>query len=315
LVLDLPQEQLVAAARDSQARLWVDMMSPTPEEADLVLKTAYDFHPLSIEDALTDIHVPKLDNYGRYLFLVFHSIEIGDERMDLHTKELDVFLGNNFLVTIHSRPMYMVDALWNEMHHRESGLADGPVYLLYELLDKQIDRYTPLVDRFEHHLEDLGDVIFTMDGTNKDKEVLNDVLTAKSSALRLWRSLRPQRDLVYQLGWKDFAVVPAEARIYFHDVHDHLVRLSDLAESMRDLSSSTIDTHLALVNNRMNEIMKVLTIISTIFIPLGFLAGVYGMNFQFMPELDDRWAYPTLWVVFIAIAGGMLWWFHRRGWI
>jgi len=315
LVMNLPPAQLLAAAQDNQARLWVDLMAPTADEAELVLEQAYDFHPLSIEDAFSDIHVPKLDNYSRYLFLVFHSIEMGDERMDIHTKELDVFLGNNFLVTVHTQPMHMIDLLWNESHHRDAGLANGPVFVLYELLDRQIDRYTPLIDRFELRLEELGDVIFNLDERSRDQEVLNDVLTAKSSSLRLWRVLRPQRALLHQLAWKDFAVIPADARIYFHDIHDHLVRLSDLAESMRDLASSTIETHLALVNNRMNEVMKVLTIISTIFIPLGFLAGVYGMNFQHMPELDDRWSYPLLWATFIVIAGGMLWWFRRRRWL
>lgn len=315
IVFELSDEQLLVAANDNQGRLWIDLMNPTPEESDLVLRRAYDFHPLSIEDAIGDVHIPKLDNYNRYLFLVFHSFEMGDERMDIHTKELDVFLGNNFLITVHNQPMHMVDTLWNEMHHREHGLADGPVYLLYELLDKQIDRYTPLLDNFEQRLEELGDVIFNLNTTKSDSRILNDILTAKSSALRLWRVLGPQRNLIHQLGWKDYSVIPSEARIYFHDVHDHLVRLTDLTESMRDLASTTIETHLALVNNRMNEVMQVLTVISTIFIPLSFLTGLYGMNFVFMPELDEPWAYPMLWVVFIVIAAGMLWWFRRRRWL
>ena len=314
MVVDLDKEQLLAAVRDKQASLWIDMLEPTPEEYRLVLEQAYDFHPLAIEDTIKDIHIPKVDNYNSYLFMVFHSLDMGAERMDIQTKELDVFLGQNFLITVRTKAMATIDALWQEKHHREHGLAKGPVILLYELLDRQIDRYIPLIDRFEKRLESLGDVIFNQNGYNDDV-VLNDILTAKSSALRLCRILRPQRDLMHKLAWNDYAVIPSEAKIYFQDIHDHLVRLADLAESMRDLASSTIETHLALANNHMNEVMKVLTIVSTIFIPLGFLTGVYGMNFTFMPELQTAWGYPIIWSVFIAIVVGMIMLFRRLRWL
>lgn len=315
MIVDLPQAELLAAVRDPQASIWIDMISPTPMEVDLVFKEAFDLHPLSIEDTISDLHTPKLDDYRSYLFMVFHVIGLGDERMDLHTRELDVYLGRNFLITIHDEKMPTIGSMWNEAYHSEHGLKTGPVLLLYELLDKQIDGYIPLIDRFESRLEDLGDVIFLQNNSLTDDEILNDILTAKSSALRMRRILRPQRDIIYRLSRESFGVIPAESRIYFQDVHDHLARLTDVADSMRDLASSTIETHLALVNNRMNEVMKVLTIISTIFIPLGFLAGVYGMNFAAMPELRAPMGYPILWFVFILIATSMLWFFRRRGWL
>ncbi len=314
-MVDLPADEILSASKDRQARLWIDIISPTPEEVTLVFEQAYDLHPLSIEDTINDIHTPKLDNYGSYLFMVFHAVGLGDERMDLHTRELDVFLGQNFLITIHTEQMPEIGAMWNGAHHVEHGLADGTVYLLYELLDRQIDNYIPMIDRFEERLEALGDIIFRQQTKHSDDQILNDILTSKSSALRLRRILVPQRDIMRRLAWEDFAVVPAEARIYYRDVYDHLERLSDLVESMRDLASSTIETHLALVNNRMNEVMKVLTIISTIFIPLGFVSGVYGMNFDYMPELSARIAYPLVWIAFLSIAGGMLFFFRRRRWI
>jgi len=165
-------------------------------------------------------------------------------------------------------------------------------------------------------METLGDQIFHTDPNQaKERGLIEDILTAKSTALRIRRILGPQRDLLNRLARDDYAVIPARTRIYFRDVYDHLLRVADLAESMRDLASSTMETHLTLVNNRMNEVMKVLTIISTIFIPLSFLAGVYGMNFEFMPELHHAWTYPALWVVFLSIGGGMLWMFRRRGWL
>jgi magnesium transporter len=313
LVVDLPKEQLVNAAKDPQTRLWIDLVGPTEEESRGVFQELFHFHPLAIEDAITDVHVPKVDDYGNYLYLVFHTVGMGEERMDIHTYELDVFLGANFLITMHEDTRDSLEKLWLPEYHQQNGLARGPAYLLYDLLDRQVDGYVPILDRFEHELERLGDSLFRKPPL-QEEALLNDILTAKSSALRLHRVLAPQRELLHRLSRNDYAVVPSEARIYFHDVYDHLVRLTDLAESMRDLASSTIETHLALVNNRMNEVMKLLTIISTIFIPLSFVAGIYGMNFEFMPELHWRFGYLFVWLIFLTIAMVLVRFFRRRGW-
>lgn len=316
IVTELPLAQLNDAMRDSQARIWIDLTAPSAEESERILKTLYKFHPLAIEDAINESHIPKVDDYGNYLYLVFHTVGLGDERMDIHTYEIDVFLGANYLITMHETQRESIEKLWNEHSHQHGGLGRGPAYLLYELIDRQIDNYTPLLNRFEEQLEFLGDVIFLKAANGKvEEDRLNDILTAKSSALRLGRILIPQRELLYRLSHNNYSVVPSDARIYFQDAYDHLARFSDLASSMRDLASSTLETHLALVNNRINETMKVLTIISTIFIPLSFLAGVYGMNFHFMPELQTPWAYPLLWIVFIGIAVGMVGYFRRKGWL
>jgi len=316
IVTQLPIAQLPDALRDNQARLWIDLTAPTEAESQSILAELFKFHPLAIEDAVNDSHVPKVDDYGNYLYLVFHTVALGDERMDIHTYEIDVFLGANYLITMHEEPRESIEKLWNEHSHLHGGLARGAAFLLYELLDRQIDNYTPLLNRFEEQLEHLGDQIFRKDNHGKGEEMLlNDILTAKSSALRLGRILTPQRELLHRLSHSSYSVVPSEVRIYFQDAYDHLARFSDLANSMRDLSSSTMETHLALVNNRINETMKVLTMISTIFIPLSFLAGVYGMNFNFMPELRTPWAYPLLWILFIAIALGMMNYFRRKGWL
>lgn len=231
VLLNLPEEQLVAAAKESQARLWIDVVAPTLEESRLVLEKIFHFHPLAVEDAIKDVHVPKLDDYGSYLYLVFHSVFPGEERMDIHTDELDVFLGPNYLITMHDNATKVMDDLWNEAYHQKNGLARGPAFLLYELLDHQIDTYTPLLDQFEERMEALGDQIFRIGPRNNDG-LLNDLLTAKSSALRLYRILAPQRDLLQRLARHDYSAVPSDARIYFTDIYDHLTRLTDLAASM-----------------------------------------------------------------------------------
>jgi len=313
VLLNLSEEQLIAAAKESQARLWIDIMAPTLEESKLVLENIFHFHPLAVEDAIKDVHVPKLDDYGSYLYLVFHTVFPGEERMDIHTDELDVFLGANYLITMHDNATKVMDKLWNEEYHQKKGLARGPAFLLYELLDQQIDTYTPLLDQFEERMEVLGDQIFHTTSRNNDR-LLNDLLTAKSSALRLYRILAPQRDLLQRLTRHDYSAIPSDARIYFTDLFDHLTRMTDLAASMRDLATSTIDTYQALLNNRMNEVMKMLTMISTIFMPLSFLAGVYGMNINLLGQ-ERPWFFYFIWFIFIGLAGAMAWFFRRRHWI
>ena len=313
VTVDLAQDQLQRAMQDPNGALWIDLLTPSEQENRLILEQTFHFHPLAIEDAINDTHLPKLDDYGSYLYLVFHSVRLGQQPMEISTEEVDVFLGLHYLVTMHDADRRSINRAWNAEHHTQGGLARGPAMLLYELLDAQIDSFIPIIDAFEEQLEKLGDDIFLRG--EDERVLLNRLLTAKSSSLRLQRILTPQRELLGRLSTGEYSVVPSSVRIYFRDVYDHLARLSNLAESTRDLAGSTIETHLALVNNRMNEVMKVLTMMSTIFIPLSFVAGIYGMNFEYMPELTWRWGYPMVWGVFIAVAVGMLVFFRHRKWI
>lgn len=310
---DLPADQLEDVLRTEHGALWIDMQSPSQDEYKLVLEHTFHFHPLAIEDAINDIHLPKIDDYGSYLYLVFHTVGLGREPMAIETEEVDVFLGLNYLVTIHDQPRRSIDRAWDTDHHVATGLARGPAMLLYEMLDNQVDSYIPIIDAFEAQLERLGDDIFR--SNENERDLLNRLLTSKSSSLRLQRILAPQRELLGRLATNEYRSVPAPARIYFRDVYDHLARLANLAESTRDLAGSTIETHLALVNNRMNEIMKVLTIMSSIFIPLSFIAGIYGMNFDYMPELSWRYGYLMVWGIFLLVGFGLLYMFKRRKWI
>jgi magnesium transporter len=311
---ELPFDQLRTAVADKQLSLWIDMDAPSAEESRLVLEEIFRFHPLVIEDAVKDMHVPKIDDFGAYVYVVFHSISAGSARMDLHSAEIDCFLGPNYLITMHDERCEAIEKCWSLDYHRRNGLARGPALLLYELLDRQTENYVPLIHTFEERIEQLGDAIFR-NGKGSHTVALDDLLTAKSSALRLYRVLIPQRELLHQLSANSYAQIPNEARLYFRDVYDHQLQIADLVISMRDLVTSTIETYLALTGNRMNEVMKVLTIISTLFMPLSFVAGIYGMNFEFMPELHQPWAYPMLLVVLLLIALGMLISFRRRGWL
>ncbi|MCC6453650.1 MAG: magnesium/cobalt transporter CorA [Caldilineaceae bacterium] len=314
LVDDLPIAQVPNALKDPQARVWVDMESAGDEDQKMVLTKLFQFHHLAVEDAINEIHVPKVDDYGGYLYLVFHSLSLGDEPMDIHTREIDVFVGPNYLVTVHETPSVTINKMWHKEYHQDRGLARGIALLLYEMLDRQVDGYMALLDQFETRIEELGDIIFQSNSSD-ERAILNEILTAKSSTLRIRRILLPQREVFEHLAHDDLSTIPTEARIYFQDLYDHMLRFVDIAESMRELVQGTMTTHLTLASNRLNEIMKVLTIISTIFMPLSFVAGIYGMNFDFMPELSRPWAYPLVWLIFLAIAAVMVLYFRRRNWL
>lgn len=314
IVAELPPEKLQTAVQDKLINLWVDMVAPTEAEWKHVLEECFHFHPLAVEDAVQDAHTPKLDDFSTYLFLVFHSISLGEEPMDLVTDETDVFLGPNYLITMHDTPGSVIDRMMEVSFHEVHGLFRGPAYLLYEILDRQVDEYIPLIDQFEEQLDKLGDDIF-LRSTGDKPEVLDRLLTAKSSALRLRRIIIPQREIVGRLATNDYPVIPSDLRIYFRDVYDHFLRLSDLLDGTRDLAGSTIETYLALVSNRMNEVMKLLAMFSAIFIPLSFIASVYGMNFNIMPELSWKYGYLMVWGIFALVIGVEVYVFHRRGWL
>lgn len=314
LVKDFPRQQLAAALRDGSASLWVDLLAPTEEECQEILTQIFQFHPLAVEDTVQSLLIPKLDDYRRYLFLVIHAIQPGQTPLELSSSEVDIFLGANFLVTVHDQPLGSVEHFWEDASlHETEGLSRGVSMLLYDLLSMQVDRLGRVLDNFERELEDLSAEILV--GRHFSNQRLAHLLTANNSALRLNRMLRPQRDVMQKLATSEYSPIPFSARLYFGDIYDHLARMTGLVESMREMVRNTVDIHMALANNRMNEIIKVLTIISTIFMPLSFLAAVYGMNFEYMPELGWAWAYPLIWLIFVGVAFSLLRLFRKRGWL
>ncbi len=302
IVGNFPIDQLAAALRDSRAYLWVDLSAPTETEQQTILTEVFQFHPLAVEDVTSGFLVPKINDYRRYLFIVVHSIYRGEAQVDLITSELDIFLGANFLVTVHAREMNAIEELLaDEAHHDNSGLGQGPAFLLCKLMRQQIQRYSGLLDGFEAELERLGDVLFHQKIARED--VLNDLLTAQTSALRLTRALRPQRELMNRLARDDYGVIPSDARLYFADVDDDLVRMVGLMEGMQALARGTTEMHMALSDIRKDDLMRMLIVILTIFLPLMFLTGIYVR------------AYPALWVLILAIVCGLFYYFRRMGWL
>jgi magnesium transporter len=296
---------------DSPATVWVDLEEPTTEEL-AILEDPFAFHPLAIEDCLTPEHQPKIEDFGPNLFLIFRGIDFNPPVTRFQTIKLAAFLGPNFLVTYHRLPMRSIAAVRDKYSHDDSGhLFRGVDYLLYEILDHLIEFYFPILEALEGEIEAVEDRIFTQD----DERTLDAILSLKRRVLEIKRTLAPHRELFGRIARNEFEEITPPTVVFYRDLYDSTYRLTEVADSYRDLLSGTLDAHISMVSHRLNEVMKVLTIFSTILLPLTFIAGVYGMNFDFMPELHWRYGYFIVWGVMLSVAFTLLWIFRRRGWL
>ncbi|MCE1254870.1 MAG: magnesium/cobalt transporter CorA [Anaerolineae bacterium] len=297
---------------DKKGLLWVSLEHPAEDELLLILRDTFQFHPLAIEDCQSSgYQTPKVDDFDDYLFIVAHALQGGPHLDRLETIELNCFLGETFLVTSSLAPeMQPVDKIWERLTVDERLVRRGPDFICHAILDALVDEYLPFLDDMEAEIDEFEDSVLT----DPQPETLQRILALKHNMLALRRVISPQREVMNRLSRDDFPQIKAQHQIYFRDVYDHLVRIQDLSETIRDIVSSALDTYLSSTSNRLNEVMRALTVVSTIFLPLTFLAGVYGMNFKYMPELDWPAAYPLVWLSFGLIAGGMIWFFKKRGW-
>lgn len=308
--LDPTPENLAAALSDGTCTLWVDMQEATPTEAEL-LSSVFSFHPLAIEDCLGHVEHPKLDDYGSYLYVVAHGLACSDTGDELQTRELDFFLGPNYLLTYHHEPLPCVTTLWNRVARDERYLQRGPDGLAHAIIDLLVDELIPVIDRLDDTVEKLEEEILD----RPERRTVSRILAIKRATLQLRRTVGPQREVVFRLSRDDLALVRPKVRLYFRDVYDHLVRIVDMNDALRDLVAGALEIYLSTVSNRMNEIMKVLTMVTTVFMPLGLLAGIYGMNFRYMPGLESPSGFVVVSALMAVIALGMLYWFRRRGWM
>lgn len=299
-----------------QALLWVDFDGEPDESAEPILTGIFRFHPLAVDDALEETHVPKVDDWGSYVYLVLNTLAIKNEGgLELVQKELDIFLGKNFVVTHHDDPMAFVEKARSLIFRDKRYTSHGPDHLLYKLIDDLVTEYMPLMDEIDAQIDRVEDEVLT----KAAPDTLERIFSLKRIVLSIRRVLGPQREVLNKLARDDFEVVDPHDRIFFRDIYDHLVRLYDVNESMRDLVSGSLDTYLSVINNRMNDVMKTLTIITTLFMPISFLSGFFGMNF-FEPVAGlTRWtntpAFIAAMIVFVSAPIIMFVWMKRRTWI
>lgn len=310
---DLTDEQIVEALANSEGLLWIDLQQPDHEEIQRILHDVFHFHPLTIEDCeSTGYQIPKIDDFGSYLFVTMHALPDRLDHIDLQTtEELNLFLANNYLVTVHhAARMSPIQEVRNRLERDDRLIKNGSDYLCHSILDHLVDEYLPMLDALDERLETIEDRVLQ----KPSPDILKELLDLKHTLMLLRRIVSPQREVINRLSRDDYPMIDQHSKIYFRDVYDHLMRIQDLSETMRDIVSGVLDIYLNSTSLRLNEIMRALTVVSTIFLPMSFVAGVYGMNFEYMPELTWRFGYLLIWLVFVCIFGGMLIWFKRRNW-
>lgn len=297
------------AMKDKKAVLWVDIKKPKENDIALLEKT-FKFHPLSIDDCLHYTKLPKADDFDAYVFIVFHRIFFDKREKSIQLAELDIFLGSNFIVTVHNGDSPGIDAVAKKVRESSLPIKHGADFVLHAILDFNTDNYFPLLEHLDGRIEQLEDRILK----GRTKNVISEIMVLKRQISELKRSLSPQRDVVNRIARNEFKQVSEKASIYFRDIYDHLMRAHSELDDFRDLLTGVYEAHLSIISNKMNEIMQKLTVVATIFIPLTFITGVYGMNFLFMPELKIWWAYPLVWAVMIGVGVSMFLYFRKKKW-
>lgn len=291
--------------------IWVDLSDPAPDETRL-LTDIFHFHELSVEDAVSEIHHPKVESYGEYLYVILHGIDFREAEHCFRTQDVDFFLGDQFLVTVHPGISRTIDEMRAVCSRNHRALGEGPAALLHRIVDAMVDHYRPEVDRLEDRLDMLETEIFARPGAKMAKEILK--FKADVSSLR--RVVLPQRDVVGRLARREFPIISETLAYRFRDVHDHLVQLVDEAMFFQDRVTSLLDAHLSQVSNQLNGVMKVLTIIATLFMPLTVLTGMYGMNVP-LPHLPGGDEAQFWWIlgIMLTLSIGMLAFFRSRRWL
>jgi magnesium transporter len=272
----------------------------------------FNLHPLVLEDITTTGQRPKLEDYGEYLFVTIKMLSLDPQTTEVVSDELSLLFGPHYVLTIHENESDVFEPVRERLRKGSGRLRkSGSDYLAYALIDAVVDNYFVVFEHLGEHFEEMQNNVVQ----NPTPETLGLIQHFKNELLILRKAVWPVRELVSGLQRSDSPVMSRSTEVYLRDVHDHTIQIIDTIETFRDMLSGMLDIYLSSASNRLNAVMKVLTIIATIFIPLTFLAGVYGMNFQFMPELQWRWGYPLLWVVMIVSALAMLFWFRRRKWL
>jgi magnesium transporter len=306
---DVSQDELRAILKKKDAFVWVDIEQPSASD-NLILKDVFNFHPLAIEDCVNITHYPKVDIYEDYLFLIVHAFDFTSQEKEIATLELNLFFSTHFLVTYHVRPVKSVVETKERCTQKpEAIMGRGADVLVYTMLDALVDNFIPFLNALDQRIDGLEEEIF-----ENSNSVLSKIITIRNDIIKLRKVIRPQRNTIHQLTREGIPFVEKDNLIYFRDVYDQLYRISEQSDGYRDMVSGVLDTHLSFTSNKMNQIMKTLTIVMTIMLPLTLITGIYGMNFKYMPELDARYGYFIVLAFMFFIAAGLIVYMRKKNW-
>ena len=309
---EVPVAELPALLAAPDTHVWIDCWGADNPEAVRLAKELFCFHPVAIDDCFGQREHPKIEAFEGHVFLITHGVAAGATADRVDTVELDVFIGRRFLFTYHEQPSRSIAGAMDLVTRTHGApLRRGTAHVLHAILDRQVDSMEPLLDDLEERVQAVEDRVLVHPGHDD----LAWLLALKRTTLQLRRWMTKQREVLLRLARSEFDVVlPVEA-VLFRDVYDHLFRFTDLLENNREMITSLQESYLSVTNLRLGEIMKFLTLFTAVLMPLTVISGIYGMNFEHMPELKQWWGYPAVLLVMAIVAGVILMFFRRRGWL
>ncbi len=307
----LSEVDIQAALESGEGNLWLDFDGLSVEDGEF-MRRVFDLHPVAV-DSCVDMadQVPKVDDYGDHIFIVARGIDYTVDTRILSTTEMGVFLGRNFVVSVHASLLYNIESVIALVERDGLPLRRGSTFLTYILLDALVQNLTPGINGLEEWVDDIEDSVIE----RPDPDALEAILELKRSSFRLRRAIAPQRDMLNRLSRAEFAHVTGDALPYYRDIYDTILRIEGQNETLRDRADTTLSVYLSLVANQQNDLMRVLAVVATVFMPLSLIAGIYGMNFEYIPELGVRWGYFAVLGVMATAIAGVLWVFWARQWI
>ncbi|MFC1957514.1 magnesium/cobalt transporter CorA [Chloroflexota bacterium] len=308
---NLTEDQVKSSYDSGDGLLWVDTSETTNEDGQF-LENVFKFHQLAIEDCIsTNIHPPKVDEFGDYIFIIVHGVNYAVESEVVNTAELAIFLGKNYVVSSHSYPLLSVESVKQLVERDGRPMRRSADFLAYSIVDALVDNVLPTIDKMTETAETIEEEVIRQ----PQQSTLEAILKLKHSAVNLHRVMAPQREVLNRMSRGDFKLIGEDARIFYRDIYDHIVRIEDLNQTVRDMTDNALATYMSSIANKQNEIMKILSIVAAIFLPLGLITGIFGMNFTNMPELNLSWGYYAV-IGFIGFAIliilGVFW---TRGWV
>ena len=291
---------------------WMDIQGLGSETVLKQVGEIFNLHPLLLEDVVNVPQRPKLEDYNNQLLVISQMVRLKEDESGFDTEQVSFVLGKRYLLSFQEEELQDCFEIVRDRIRTSQGRVrkSGADYLTYLLLDTIIDGYFPVVEHYEDRIEALEDMIIS----DPDRDTMQEIYDVRRELLALRRLIWPMRNVLNLLMRDHHGIVSDEVQIYFRDSYDHVIQILEIIEAYRELAASLMDVYMSTMGNKLNEIMKFLTVISTIFIPLTFIVGVYGMNFENMPELKGEWSYFIVWLIMLAVAGGLIFYFWRKGW-
>jgi magnesium transporter len=311
-ILDVKSIDELLPDRGKEEITWVNIEGLKDIEIIASVGRNFTIHPLVLEDILNTHQRPKFEEFDDYLFIVLKGLSFEPSALAVNYEQISILVLKNFIFTFKEKPDAVFDPILRRLQDSCGRLRTrGADYLAYAIVDTVVDQYFALQDSLDEVIESVEERLLS----NPTSQTLAKIQRLKRELVFVRKSISPTRELLSGMARSESDLIDAKTRPYLRDVYDHAIRVTEAVDTSRDLITGMLDIYLSSVNNKMNEVMKVLTVFMSIFIPLTFIVGIYGMNFEYMPELKWRWGYPLLWVVFAAITIGLLTYFKRKKWL